>query len=304
MNPAEYFMKTLSADNFMDPNDVGGDALENAKKRYEQAVIKMNEEYEKPDNTFRCKTEEVSPSITTLTNSKLSEIKYVAPWVMQFLYLCRRACINNVRSPQTTIIRFMTTVIVFLLGTSLYYDIGNSGYAAVQSRIGTQFYVITFCLMESIQNVVLVFPEERAVFLREQASSLYDISAYFLGKIIAELPFNLFTPLLSLLIIFWSWHLNNVHTYNFWVNLINMELMYVTGCGYGLIIGVLVADRTVLVATLPVVMLPLLLFSGFFVSITKDVHIMWLLHYLSPCKYGFGIGARVSLSSNNTFDIE
>ncbi len=295
-NPAEHFMKMLSAENFMKPEDVG-DVIEIAKKRYEAAVIKMHEGYNSPDNIYKCKVEEVSEGVTVLTESKLSEIKYVAPWIVQFLYLCRRASINNIRSPQTTAIRFMTTVVVFLLGTSLYYDIGHEGYGSLQSKIGTQFYTISFCLMESIQNVVLVFPEERAVFLREQASSLYDISSYFLGKIIAELPFNLFVPLLALLIIFWSWHLNNVHSYNFWVNLFDMELIYLTGCGYGLIIGAVVANRSVLVSLLPVVMLPILLVSGFFVKITKDVHIMWVIHFLSPCKYGFSIGTRVSFRS-------
>ena len=156
-----------------------------------------------------------------------------------------------------------------VLGTVLYYDQGYEGYEAMQGRIGTQFYMLTFCLLESIQNVILVFPEERAVFLREQASSLYDVSAYFMGKVIAEFPLNIAVPLIALLIAFWLWNMNDVHGYNFWVNLLNNELMYLTGTGFGLILGSIVSDRAILIALLAIVALPLLLLSGFFVNIDR-----------------------------------
>ena len=74
----------------------------------------------------------------------------------------------------------------------------------------------------------------------------------------------------------------------------NMELMYLTSCGYGIIAGAIVADRDVLINLIPIIVMPLLLLSGFFVKITKDVHIMWVLHYISPCKYGFAAGIQVS----------
>ncbi len=290
-NPAEHFMKILSADNFMKPDDVG-DTLEIARQRYEAAVIEMHDSYQKPDNAFKCDVEVVAEDATKLSDSKLSELKYVAPWWMQFGYLCKRAAINNMRSPQTTFIRIFTTIFTMVLGTALYCRLGYDGYEAMQNRVGTVFYLITFCLLESIQNVVLVFPEERAVFLREQASSLYDISAYFMGKVIAELPLNLIVPIIAIVLTYWSWNLNDVYSYNFWVNLAVLELMYLAGCGYGLILGSLISDRTVMISTLPVVTLPLLLLSGFLVTITKNTHIMWILQYLSPCKYGFGIGIR------------
>lgn len=277
-NPAEHFMKILSAENFMKPDDVG-DTLAIAKKRYEEAVIAMSERYEAPENDMKCNVEEVAPQAVALSKVDIATLKYVAPWLVQFGYLFRRSFINNIRSPHTTVVRFITTVVVMLLGTGLYYDQGHEGYEAMQGRIGTQFYMLAFCLLEAMQNVILVFPEERAVFLREQASSLYDISAYFLGKVTAELPFNLLIPVISILICFWAWNMNDVHSYNFWINLLDMEFLYLCGTGFGLIMGAAIADRTILFSLLSVVALPLLLLSGFFVGIEKSHHIMWLLQY-------------------------
>lgn len=291
VNPAEHFMKILSAENFMKPEDTG-DTLAIAKQRYEAAVLKMSEEYDSPQNDKRCDVNTVVPDAAALSKIDLSTLKYVAPWCVQFAYLFKRSMINALRSPHTTIVRLITTIAVMLMGTALYYDQGNVLPEALQGRSGVQFFMLTFCLLESIQNVILVFPEERAVFLREQASSLYDISAYFTAKVFAELPLNLLVPVIALVMAFWLWNMNDANPYNFWFNLINMELMYLTGTGFGLIISSVVANRAVLIALLAVVALPLLVLAGFFVGIDKDKHIMWVLQYLDPCKYVFAIGMR------------
>ena len=53
-----------------------------------------------------------------------------------------------------------------------------------------------------------IVPEERAVLIREQASSLYDVSAYFFAKILGEMPFSLIYPLFVTLILYWAIPLN------------------------------------------------------------------------------------------------
>ena len=290
-NPAEHFMKILSAENFMKSEDEG-DILRIAKERYEKAVIKMSEYYESPENTFKCQVDSLSPQAIHLSQCNLSDMKYVAPWCLQFKYLLKRAFINTIRSPETTVIRLVTTFVVVLLGTALYYNQTYEGYSAMQGRIGFQFYLLVFCLLESIQNVVLIFPEEREAFLREQASTLYDVSAYFMGKIIAEFPFNFVVPLLTILSCFWLWNMNDNHSYNFWINLLNFELMYFAGTGFGLILSAIISDRGILISLVVIVMLPLLFISGFFANIEPSHHILWLFQYISPCKYSFAAGMR------------
>lgn len=59
-------------------------------------------------------------------------------------------------------------------------------------------------------NLTLV-PEERAVFMREQASSLYYVSTYFFAKVVAEIPYGMVNPLLLSFVIYWLIPFN---TYN------------------------------------------------------------------------------------------
>ena len=68
--------------------------------------------------------------------------------------------------------------------------------------------------------------------------------------------------------------------------------MYFTGTGFGRNLGACVSDRAILISLIAIVTLPLMLLSGFFVNITTDLHIMWLLQYISPCKYIFATGMR------------
>ncbi len=51
--------------------------------------------------------------------------------------------------------------------------------------------------------ILLIVPEERAVFMREQASSLYDVSPYFFSKILADLPFAILDVMVFVLMMYW-----------------------------------------------------------------------------------------------------
>lgn len=62
--------------------------------------------------------------------------------------------------------------------------------------------------MTAVQVVILVFPTERALFLREQSNRIYKPFPYFLGKSLSDLPTHVVFPILFALIIYWTVGLN------------------------------------------------------------------------------------------------
>ena len=58
-------------------------------------------------------------------------------------------------------------------------------------------------VMGSLSHYVLSFPEERAVLVREQASSFYAVPPYLLVKVIASITFSIHHSLLMILLIYW-----------------------------------------------------------------------------------------------------
>jgi len=62
----------------------------------------------------------------------------------------------------------------------------------------------TYGFIGSVPNVILTFPKEREVFLTEYSNNMYTVSAYYLAKTIAELPFQIFPPLAYGLMVYWT----------------------------------------------------------------------------------------------------
>jgi len=63
--------------------------------------------------------------------------------------------------------------------------------------------------MMALNPVILTFPIERAVFLREENSKFYNVTAYFIAKTLVELPILTITPIISVLIAYWMVGLND-----------------------------------------------------------------------------------------------
>jgi len=62
----------------------------------------------------------------------------------------------------------------------------------------------------AIQNVILIFPDERPVFLREANNNMYRVSAYFWAKIFSEFPSSLLTPVIFGSIVYYAIGFNRI----------------------------------------------------------------------------------------------
>ena len=67
----------------------------------------------------------------------------------------------------------------------------------------------------AIQNIILIFPDERPVFLREVNNNMYSVTAYFFGKVIAEAPASILTPIIFGSILYFAIGLSLQYAYTF-----------------------------------------------------------------------------------------
>lgn len=126
---------------------------------------------------------------------------------------------------------------------------------------------------------------------------MYSVSAYFFGKIIAELPASILTPGIYGLIVYFAIGLNTIYPWKFplyckyhylLTNLVFiMILIYSAAGSYALIISTIFSDKQLAVTLTPVLIIPFMLFAGFFVN--QDNIPIWLIEfqYLSFFKYGY-----------------
>jgi ATP-binding cassette subfamily G (WHITE) protein 1 len=67
----------------------------------------------------------------------------------------------------------------------------------------------------AIQNIILIFPDERPVFLREVNNNMYPVSAYFFGKVISDIPMTILTPGIFGCIVYYAVGLTDEYAYKF-----------------------------------------------------------------------------------------
>jgi hypothetical protein len=66
-----------------------------------------------------------------------------------------------------------------------------------------------------VQYVILVFPHERPIFLRETGNNMYSVGPYYLGRFLAEFPAGLIVPVIFGTIIYFAVGLNQTLWWKF-----------------------------------------------------------------------------------------
>lgn len=119
------------------------------------------------------------------------------------------------RLPQAFKVKIFVTIVVALIMDIIYAGTNAQTSPGVQNVNGALFFATMVMGFSAVQNIILIFPSERAVFLREVNNNMYCVSAYFFGKIVSELPTSFIIPFLFSLIIYWAIGFATAFWYNF-----------------------------------------------------------------------------------------
>jgi ABC-type multidrug transport system permease subunit len=128
--------------------------------------------------------------------------------------ITKRNFLVYLRIPQTSWVKIAVVVAIGLLVSVMFQNLDGS-QAGVRNRNGVLFFIAVASGFISLQYVILVFPHERPVFLREYESNMYSIGPYFLGRMIAEIPAGLIAPTIFGSVIYFIVKLNTDFWYKF-----------------------------------------------------------------------------------------
>ena len=142
-------------------------------------------------------------------------------------------------------------------------DLANS--KVIYNINGCLVFFSLAIFMSNCSSVVLTFPAERAVFLREYSANMYSVSAYFFGRSSTEVPFVVLSPILISAISYYIIGFNDYNASkififskkNFYLALIHLVLIMVflslAGNAVGLLIGCLLHDPKAAANVIPVI---------------------------------------------------
>eukprot|EP00667_Euglena_gracilis_P009350 EG_transcript_9492 len=171
-----------------------------------------------------------------------------------FLNMARNKMLFRVRLGQSIFFGVFVGCIFLRLG----YD-----QAAISARMGAVFFTLINQTMPSLMGIVHTFPAEKAVLRREHANGMYSIFPYFFSKFVSELPFQVLLPVIYSSIFYWLVGLNpGVGQFFIFMGII--ILLNAAATSMGIWISAMAPSVSVALALSPAIMLPFILFAGFF----------------------------------------
>ncbi|XP_078378566.1 protein white-like isoform X2 [Oculina patagonica] len=276
-NPADYFVHTLA----IVPRDE-----EQCKDRVKEIcnAYREQEATTKEETGLNKKPCTRQESFTVDTHFR-KRSPYKASWCRQLGAVLWRTWITNNRDVLIFRIRIFQAIMTALIAGLIYLQIPYD-QDGIQNIAGVYFFLVTSASFNSLQGVIFVFPFELPVFLREHKNGMYRTDVYYLAKTLSEVPIFIITPLLLSTISYWMIGLRQ----DFWHFLVCygvVALLTNVAVSFGYIISTIAPTIPAATSLGPPLMLPLLIFGGFFLkNTTVPVYFVWL-KYISWFMYGF-----------------
>lgn len=215
---------------------------------------------------------------------EISMSPYKASWGEQCKAVLKRSVMENIREPMVLRVKLFQTLLISLLVGLIYLDQGND-YIGVSNINGAIFLLLTQMSFSNTFGVVNAFCAELPVFLREHFNGIYRVDVYYLSKNVAELPFGIVLPLIFTSIMYFMVGMNPL-VGRFFATVGILILVANAAVSFGYMISCLSKDVNVALALSAPLLIPLMLFGGFFLnSQSVPWYFIWI-KYLSWFNYG------------------
>eukprot|EP00439_Symbiodinium_sp_Y106_P045222 s4060_g5.t1 len=193
-----------------------------------------------------------------------------AGFLTQLLALSKREAQNIWRDKPGLIASIIIPVILNVFFAAIFYQVGDitlDNYDP-RSHFGGMTQVAIGGMFGAAQPLLLKFPLDRGIFLREYATSTYGSAAYFLSKTMVELPQSFLNAVITWTAAYFLMGLRGAYNLRgqFMVYVLVFWVTGVAAASTAVLVGCLAANAEVAQQAAPAVFVPQLLFAGFFIT--------------------------------------
>ncbi|XP_011503805.1 PREDICTED: protein white-like [Ceratosolen solmsi marchali] len=212
------------------------------------------------------------------------KLRYKVNWFQQFRAVLWRSWISVIKEPILIKVRLLQTIMVSILIGIIYLN-QKLDQDGVMNINGALFIFLTNMTFQNVFAVINVFCSELPIFLREHRNGIYRVDVYFLCKTIAEAPIFIAVPIIFTIITYPMIGLYpNIQ--HFLATTGIMILVANVSTSFGYFISCISKDISMALSIGPPIIIPFLLFGGFFLNTASvPLYFKWF-SYLSWFRYG------------------
>lgn len=211
-----------------------------------------------------------------------------AGFMRQLMFLTHREWQNTYRDVGALIGRFGVTIFLNLLFGLIFLNAGGKDDLN-RTNFNGHFGALTMCTISSMfgsaQPVMLLFPFERPMFMREYSTGTYSATAYFMSKSFIELPLTMAQNCCQWVMVYFMCNFQGNGGYL-------LLASWGLGCASASVasaLGCMVPDVKSVQELAPLLFVPQLLFAGFFIQTSQiPVFLRWA-QYLCGIKYAMNL---------------
>jgi len=184
--------------------------------------------------------------------------------------------------------RFGVTTILSLLYGLIFMNAGrrdNADTDNFNSHVGALSMVSILSMFGTAQSVLLTFPFERPMILREYVTGTYEMGAYFISKLFVELPLCFLQMIYSYILTYFFIGLRGNYIYF----VLTGWILGLTSNSLAMMLGCAVPDVKSVTELSPLLFVPQILFGGFFIRTTQIPLVLRWANYLCGLKYAMNL---------------
>jgi ABC-type multidrug transport system permease subunit len=222
-----------------------------------------------------------SPVLANKTASSATEHVGLA---VQTRLLFDRELKKLFRDKLSFVIRVASNTVFGLLFGFIFFKVGESTYVpynVVMASFGAMSNILISTMFGVAASSLSEFPKDRPVFLREYSTNHYSVIPYFLAKFSLECVTVFMQVLIQLVAGFFLMGFKQ----NFFKFLSLNFMLAIASTSIGIFIGSLVEDPDVAAELMPALIVPQLLFSGFFIQTSLIPEFLRWAQYLCSLTY-------------------
>eukprot|EP01040_Poterioochromonas_malhamensis_P012286 gene12287-13438_t len=291
-NPAEYYVDLVSVD-YSSPEEERRslDRIDSLAREYrhrfhtpfreinQQFLHQLRQSHssessgQTPTIVGQRKNSWLTKTLSHIRGKLVSLPRRLSDWLAKFNILYRRAVTQIVRDKSLNIARLMSSLFSALLFGSIYYKLSNAD-VTVPDRLGLLQVAAVNTAMTSLIKATTSFVTEKLIIQRERKRGSYDVFTYFVAKMLAEIPFSSFYPVLFGVLTYFFCGLNPLPGKLFkFIAILVVEA--ITSTSLGMAVGSIVPTVESGIAVSPAVMVIFIVFGGLYV-VNAPAYLQWI----------------------------